>query len=139
MDPAIRVIHRIEPRSAFLVAAWPGMGNVAYGAAMYLKESLKAVKFAEILPEGIFHRTGVQIRDGIIDIPDLPKSEFFFYENYRDDRDLILFIGESQPSMEREYELARRVVEVAREHEVQDIITFAATPVNITHQSEPEV
>ena len=139
MHPSIRVIHRIEPRSPLMVAAWPGMGNVAYGAAIYLKEGLKAVKFAEILPEGIFHRTGVQIRDGIVEIPELPKSEFYFYENYRNDRDLILFLGESQPSMEHEYELARRVAEVAEGHGVQEIITFAATPVNITHKAEPGV
>lgn len=139
MDPSIRLIHRIEPRSPLMVAAWPGMGNVAYGAAVFLKESLKAVRFAEILPEGVFHRTGVQIRDGVIDIPDLPRSEFFFFENYRDDRDLILFLGESQPAMEKEYELARRVVEVAGAHGVQEIITFAATPVNISHKTEPGV
>lgn len=139
MDPSIQLIHRIEPRSPRMVAAWPGMGNVAYGAAMFLKESLKAVKFAEILPEGIFHRSGVQIRDGVIDIPELPRSEFFFFENYRDDRDLILFLGEAQPSMENEHELAKRVVEVARAHGVQEILTFAATPVNITHRAEPGV
>jgi len=139
MHPSIRILHRIESRKPILVAAWPGMGNVAFGAAMYLKETLNAEKFAEIQPEDIFYRTGVQIRDGIVDIPDLPKNEFFFYTNPSGDHDLIIFIGESQPVMEKEYDLAWRVVEVAVQYSVEQVITFAATPVNITHRSDPGV
>jgi proteasome assembly chaperone (PAC2) family protein len=41
--------------------------------------------------------------------------------------------------MEQEYELARRVVEYAHSSRVREIVTFAATPVNITHHVEPEV
>ena len=54
MDASIRILNRIEPVNSILVASWPGMGNVAYGAAMHLKEILKAEKFAEIRPEDIF-------------------------------------------------------------------------------------
>jgi len=68
MDSSIRVVSRIDPRDPILVAAWPGMGNVAYGAAMYLKENLKASKCAEILPNDVFYKTGVQIRDGLVEI-----------------------------------------------------------------------
>jgi len=139
MDSSIRVVSRIDPRDPILVAAWPGMGNVAYGAAMYLKENLKASKCAEILPNDVFYKTGVQIRDGLVEIPELPKSEFFFYKNNTGVRDLVLFIGESQPVMEKEYELARRVVEYANSCRIKEIVTFAATPVNITHHVEPEV
>ena len=76
MDASIRILNRIEPVNSILVASWPGMGNVAYGAAMYLKENLKAEKFAEIRPEDIFYQTGIQIRDGNVEIPDLPKSGY---------------------------------------------------------------
>ncbi|KPJ87289.1 MAG: hypothetical protein AMS17_08950 [Spirochaetes bacterium DG_61] len=139
MDASIRIMNRIEPKNPVLVAAWPGMGNVAYGAAMYLKESLKALKFAEISPENIFYRTGIQIAEGIVEIPDLPKSEFYFYNNNAGNKDLIIFIGEAQPVMEKEYELARRVVELSLSYKVAEIVTFAATPVNITHHAEPGV
>ncbi len=139
MHPSIRILYRIEPRKPILVAAWPGMGNVAFGAAMYLKETLNAEKFAEIQPEDIFYKTGVQIREGVVDIPDLPKNEFFFYTNPNGDHDLIIFIGESQPVMEKEFDLARRVVEVAVQYRVEEAITFAATPVNITHREDPGV
>lgn len=139
MDPSIRILTHVDPKNPVLIAAWPGMGNVAFGAAMYLKESLKAYKFADIRPEDIFYRTGVQIRDGILDIPELPRSEFYYFLNKYGKNDLLIFIGESQPVMEKEYELAKWVVEVAREYKVTEIITFAATPVNITHHAEPEV
>ena len=122
-----------------MVAAWPGMGNVAFGAAMYLKETLNAEKFAEIEPQDIYYKTGVQIREGVIDIPALPQSDFFLYRDPNGKHDLIIFIGESQPVMEKEFELAERVVEMALEYRVHQIITFAATPVNITHKVDPGV
>jgi proteasome assembly chaperone (PAC2) family protein len=139
MDESVRILHQIEPRDPILVAAWPGMGNVAYGAAMYLKENLQASKCAEIAPENYFYRTGIQIADGIVEIPELPKSEFYFYKNSQGPRDLLLFIGESQPVMEKEYGLAQRIVELAVHYKTREIITFAATPVNITHHADPGV
>ncbi|MGQ9617064.1 MAG: PAC2 family protein [Spirochaetota bacterium] len=139
MHQSIRILNQIEVKDPLLVAAWPGMGNVAFGAAMYLKESLKALKFAEIQPQDFFFKTGVQITDGIIDIPELPRNEFFWYKAPRGISDLIIFLGESQPVMEREYGIAQRVVEVALYYRVKEIITFAATPVNITHRDEPGV
>ena len=139
MDASIRILNRIEPVNSILVASWPGMGNVAYGAAMHLKEILKAEKFAEIRPEDIFYQTGIQIKDGNVEIPDLPKSEFYFYKNQQTQHDLLIFIGESQPVMEKEFELAQRVIEVAHNYDVSEIITFAATPVNITHHTDPGV
>jgi proteasome assembly chaperone (PAC2) family protein len=123
MDASIRILNRIEPVNSILVAAWPGMGNVAYGAAMYLRENLKAKKFAEIRPEDIFYQTGIQIRDGRVEIPDLPKSEFFFHKNQQTPNDLLIFIGESQPVMEKEYELAQRVIEVAHYFDVWGVST----------------
>ena len=144
MSASIRKLGRIEPKRPVLLAAWPGMGNVAYGAAVYLKENLAVEKFAEIEPEGIFYKTGVRIKEGIVSIPELPRGEFYFYRNesgMKDQgaNDIIMFIGESQPVMEKEYDLARGVVEVAKQYSVSQIITFAATPVNITHHSDPAV
>ena len=139
MDSSIRILNRIESNKPILLAAWPGMGNVAYGAVVYLKENLVLTKFAEICPEDIFYKTGIQIKDGIISLPDLPRGEFYYYKNSSMNQDLIIFIGESQPVMEKEHELATRIIEVAKAHHVTQIITFAATPVNITHHSVPEV
>ena len=37
-----------------LVAAWPGVGNVALIAATYLKDKLKAKPLGELDPQGFF-------------------------------------------------------------------------------------
>ncbi len=139
MDPSIRIIEEIDPKSPILVATWPGMGNVAYGAGLYIKENLPNYKFAEIEPEYFFYRTGVQINGGIVEIPQMPKNEFFYHKNQYGPHDLILFIGESQPVIEKEYGLAKLVVDVAERYHISEIITFAATPMNITHRSVPGV
>lgn len=136
---SIRILNRIEPKKPILLAAWPGMGNVAYGAAIYLIESLHAQKFAEIAIDDVFYKTGVQVQNGTVDIPDFPKSDVFYYSNPHGEHDLIIYTGESQPIMEKEYELAKRVVELARSYGVYEIMTFAATPVNITHRADPKV
>ena len=139
MDPIIRIEKEIKPKSPILVATWPGMGNVAYGAGLYIKENLENKKVAEIEPERFFYRTGVQIKNGIIEIPQLPKCEFFYHQNQYGPHDLILFIGESQPVLEKEYELAKMVIDVAEYYSVSEIVTFAATPVNISHKAIPGV
>jgi len=139
MDPIIRIEKEINPKSPILLATWPGMGNVAYGAGLYIKENLENTKIAEIESESFFYRTGVQIKNGIIDIPQLPKCEFFYHQNKYGPHDLILFIGESQPVLEKEYELARKVIDVAQFYSASEIITFAATPVNISHKAIPGV
>jgi len=131
MGSSIRKLSRIEPTRPLLLAAWPGMGNVAYGAAVYIKENLAVEKFAEMVPEGIFYRTGVQIKEGIVSIPELPRGEFYYYKNSSVPNeflkgkpgtgqfaahDILMFIGESQPVMEKEYDLSMGIVEVAREY-----------------------
>jgi proteasome assembly chaperone (PAC2) family protein len=106
---------------------------------MYLKESLDALHVADIMTEDIFFKTGVQIQEGILGIPPLPSCNFYFYHNLQGARDLVIFIGESQPVMEKEYMLACRVIDYAADLGVGEIVTFAATPVNITHRDTPGV
>jgi len=52
-----------EPKlnSPYLVAAWPGMGNVALKAATYLREKLRAEEFGEIEADGFFHPVNASI------------------------------------------------------------------------------
>ncbi|RKY00223.1 MAG: hypothetical protein DRP54_05875 [Spirochaetes bacterium] len=139
MENSVRFIRNVVLKSPIMVCTWPGMGNVAYGAGVYLKETVKAQKFAEIPGEDFFYKAGVQIKNGLVEVPQLPKSEFFYYHDVSSNRDLIIFIGESQPVIEKEYELASRVVEVGKRLGVVEIITFAATPANITHRVFPSV
>lgn len=47
----VKFSKRPKLKNPYLLCAWPGMGEVAFKAAMYLIGQLKAEEFAEIPPE----------------------------------------------------------------------------------------
>ncbi len=76
---------------------WIDAGKVSSGSLTYLRESLKAQKFAEILSDG-FHlfrdsRPKVVVEDGLIRQVEYPTNEFFYWRNSGLLPDLILFLG----------------------------------------------
>lgn len=76
---------------------WIDAGKVSTGSVTYLRESLKAQKFAEILSDGFHHfkdfRPRVVVEDGLIHQLEYPKNEFFYWNNRELSPDLILFLG----------------------------------------------
>jgi hypothetical protein len=128
-----------ELKSPYMVAAWPGMGNVALRAATYLKQKLKAEEFAEIEPCGFFHPIGASIRANVIEVPRFPKSKFYYWVDEKSFHDLIIFLGEAQPSPEKEYEFACQILDLAGKFGVERIYTFAAMPSVMEHTNEPKV
>ncbi len=130
-----------EPRlkSPYMVAAWPGMGNVALKAATYLKEKLGAEEFGEIEPAGFFHPVGASIRSNIVETPRFPKSKFYYWIDKRSLHDLVIFLGEAQPSLEKEYEFACEILDLVGRFGVERVYTFAAMPSVMEHTVEPKV
>jgi hypothetical protein len=130
-----------EPKlkSPYMVAAWPGMGNVALRAVTYLREKLRAEEFAEIEPAGFFHPVGASIKGNIIEIPKFPKSKFYYWVNNRSLHDLVIFLGEAQPSLEKEYEFACEILHLVGKFGVERVYTFAAMPSVMEHTHEPKV
>ncbi len=109
-----------------LVAAWPGVANVALEAANYLKDKLNAEEFADIEPSSFFDLSGVYVEKNLVQPPRLPQSKFFFWK--RDDPaagDLIIFTGEAQPSLKSQ-EFANCILDFAHGLGVREIYTFAA-------------
>lgn len=121
------------------IAAWPGMGNVALGAASFLREKLQAEEFAEIEAGDFFPLSGITIRDNLIAEPRLPRSRFYSWRNRPPSKDILIFIGDAQPSSGKEYAFATQVVDVAVNLGVERIYTFAAMPSNIGHKQVPRV
>jgi proteasome assembly chaperone (PAC2) family protein len=76
---------------------WIDAGKASTGSVTYLRESLKAQKFAEILSDGFYQfkdfRPQVVVEDGLIHQLEYPKNEFFYWKNRESSTDLILFIG----------------------------------------------
>jgi uncharacterized protein (TIGR00162 family) len=125
----------INPR---LVAAWPGVGNVALIAATYLKDKLKAKVLGELDPAGFFELGGVFIKDNIIEMPEFPQSVFYYWKGGRNKaNDLIIFLSEAQPSTGA-YEYVGRVLDVAESFGVKRVYTLAAA-ITEHHPDEPRV
>lgn len=120
----------------WLVAVWPGMGNVAVSAGYYLMAKLGMHLVAELPAQELFDVEHVEVQNGIIRPGRLPSSRFFAWKDPLGRHDLIVFIGEAQPPLGK-YLFCRRLIEYARELGVERIFTFAAmgTQMHPSHDS----
>lgn len=122
-----------------LLAAWPGVGNVAIIITTYLTAKLNFKDLAEIQPAGFFDPTGVLVEDSIIEAPQFPRSKFYYRKNdKKGGSDLILFMGDDQP-VSKGYELANCVLDVALRFHVKRVYTCAAALTRIHHTELPKV
>ncbi|MFC1924578.1 PAC2 family protein [Chloroflexota bacterium] len=121
----IRIYKEPKLTRPCLIAAWPGIGNIALGAASYLKDKLRAEEFAEIDPLAFFELNGVIIEDNLIQQPRFPESKFYYWKRKEKGSDLIIFIGEAQPSSQT-YEFANTVLDFAQRFGIKQVYTFAA-------------
>lgn len=135
----IKIIKRPKLRNPYLICAWPGMGDVAFKAASYLVDKLKAEEFAEILPEDFFYLFESVIQEGKLMLPELPYGKFYFWKNKLAKNDIIIFISNAQPELSKAEEYAQRVLIVAKSMKVAQVISFAALPQPIDHTHEPQV
>lgn len=136
---SITVKKRPRLKNPVLVAAWPGMGDVASKAAVYLKDKLAAQEFAEMAASDYFHPSGVWIDDSLIDVPQYPVGKFYYYKNPGDGSDVIIFISDAQPFIEKGYTYATEIIDFAVTLKVKSVYTFAAMPLPIEHTQMPEV
>jgi len=73
-------LHKEPHRKACeLLAAWPGIGNVALIAARYIKDKLKAEEIGEIEPFDFFDPVGIMVKGNIIEAPQFPESKFYAF------------------------------------------------------------
>jgi proteasome assembly chaperone (PAC2) family protein len=109
----------------WLLAVWPGMGNVALGAGSYLLEKLQPDALFSV-PAGDFFDLGqVQVRDGVVGPARFPENRFFGWKNPTGGRDLVIFVGEAQPSA-RGYAFCEALLRTAQGLGVKRVITFAS-------------
>lgn len=120
----------------WLVAAWPGMGGVAITAGYYLMAKLGMHLLMEFPADDYFENTQVDVKDGLIVSPRLPRSRLFLWSDPNEKHDLIVFIGEAQPPV-RGTDFCRWLVEEAQHLGVARVFTFAAmaTPMRPAQRS----
>ncbi len=120
-----------------MVAAWPGISNVATIVATYLGRKLDFKTLGWIEPTYFFDPIGVLVRDNVIEEPQFPQSNFFYWKNKNGGSDIILFIGETQPTA-KAYDLANCIIDMGIRFQVKRIYTCAAAVTRIHHSEQPK-
>lgn len=109
----------------WMLAVWPGMGNVALAAGGYLIEQLQPQPLFTIPGDGFFDLGQVQVHDGVVGPARLPENRVYGWKNPHGGRDLVIFVGEAQPSA-RSYAFCEGLLKTAREMGVRRVFTFAS-------------
>ncbi len=138
MKELVKLYAEPKLNSPNMLAAWPGVGNVAIIVATYLKKKLDFKELGEIEASNFFDPIGVVVKDNVVESPQFPQSKFYYWENEGEGSDLILFIGEDQPTT-KGYELANCVLDLASTFQTKRIYTCAAALTRIHHTEQPSV
>ncbi len=109
----------------WLVAVWPGMGNVALSAGYYLMAKKGMELLAEFSPPELFDVDHVEVKDGLIQSGQRPRSRFFAWTDPEQQHDIVVFIGEAQPQVGK-YAFCHKLIDYAVELGVERVFTFAA-------------
>jgi uncharacterized protein len=122
----------------WLIAAWPGMGNVAVIAAGYLVHDLQMSEVKELPARDHFDVDEVEVKSGIIQAPRLPRGAFFRWQNPGAGRDLIVFLGEAQPASGT-YAYAHELLDAAASMAIERVVTFASMASALHPAENPKV
>lgn len=114
-----------QPRERWLVAAWPGMGQVATTAAIYMLSKLKMHQVGEFTARELFELETVEVNSGLLHAAKLPRSRLFLWMNPLGNRDIVVFLGEAQPPTGK-LALCERLLSQARTLGVNRFFTFSA-------------
>lgn len=131
----VKQLSNPKLKNPIFIAAWPGMGEVAYRSAVFLKEAMDFKVFAKIEAHDFFKPAAVSVEKGIIDIPNPPAGLFYYYKG-KEGPDIIIFLGQAQPPLEHAEELSLAVVNFVKKYKPELILTFAAKPESIDHKQK---
>lgn len=125
-------------KNPIFIAAWPGMGEVAYRAVLFLREVMGFKMFAKLEAQNYFKPAAIFVEKGIVDLPSLPAG-FFYYLKGKESPDIILFLGEAQPPLEYAEELSLAITNFVKKYKSKFMLTFAAKPEPIDHKNDSAV
>lgn len=79
------------------LGGWTNAGETATGGVSYLREKLRARKFGWLAPDEFYQytvsRPKVAVDEGRIRALSFPSSEFYYWSNPDEPRDLVLLVG----------------------------------------------
>jgi proteasome assembly chaperone (PAC2) family protein len=117
--------ERLQLNHPWLVAVWPGMGNVALNAGIYLLAKLGMTVIAELEAGDLFDVDHVEVKDGILQTGRRPRNRYFQWTDPNKKHDLVVFLGEAQPPIGK-YSFCRRLLAYSSELGIERVFTFAA-------------
>jgi len=138
MSKLVKLYAKPKLNSPVMLAAWPGISNVAIIVATYLERKLVFKRLGEVEAPHFFDPIGIIVRDNVVEAPQFPQSRFYYWKNKEGGSDIILFIGEDQPAA-KGYELANCVLDVGLNFGIKRVYTCAAALSRIHHTEQPTV
>ena len=127
-----------ESNAPLMIAAWPGMGNVAVGAAGYLVVKLRARLIHELHMRDLFEVPHIEVSQGLVQAGRMPRNMFFEWKNPNHGSDLLIFLGEAQPVVGG-YGLCHKLLDYAVQKGVSRVFTFAAMASQLHPANQPRV
>ena len=138
MEKLVKLSAKPKLNSPIILASWPGIGNVSVIVATYLRRKLDFKELGKVEASHFFDPIGVVVKDNVVEAPHFPESKFYYWKNRGGGGDIILFIGEDQPTA-KGYELAQCILDVGTSFQVKRIYTCAAAVTRIHHSEESRV
>jgi len=135
----VTLIKKPQLENPSLVAAWPGMGMVAYNAVNYLKNKLQATSLAKLDSDDYFAPTSANVEKQVIRPLKKPENKFYYHKSADGKSDILFFIGNVQPIPHLEYRFAREIINTARTYGIQRVYTTAAAPSDMDIGVKPRV
>jgi proteasome assembly chaperone (PAC2) family protein len=128
--------EKLNLHHPWLVAVWPGMGNVALNAGFYLLAKLNMTVIAEYEAGELFDLDHVEVKEGMVQLGRRPRNRFFLWTDPKQLHDIVIFLGEAQPPLGK-YQFCRQLVTYAKELGIERVFTFAAmaTQMHPEHRS----
>ncbi len=122
----------------YLIAAWPGMGNVAAIAGGYLVRTLGLEPMGVVPLIDTFDLNFVGVRSGVVERPHLPRGLLFRTPKDHAGRPLIVFLAEVQPTRQG-YAFVHNLLKQLRSEDIERVYTFASLASAVHPSEEPGV
>ncbi len=121
----------------WLVAAWPGMGQVGSIAAGYLVHALGAKPVQELPARGFFDIEQVEVKGGVVVRPHLPRNVLHRWQASENGPELLIFMAEAQPTIDS-HEFAHELLDRAAKLGADAVISFASVASQLHPSKAPK-
>ncbi len=131
----IKYFKRTDIKAPIMIASWPGIGNVGYQAADYIRHKLNAELLCEIDTSALIVPDAISVNNGISVMPKPPDISVFFSKK----PPLLISLGKEQLYGQAGFSAMEMLLDIAVKSDVKKIFTGAAFPIYMSHLERPQV